>query len=164
MQDENFHCDPDTKRRYFDDILGPQEYIPEMWTVKKDLVYKLIPCLQAGLENTQSAFAEHDSSLGRTTTKNRMWAETLEQEIRDMKDCIEQLKVIDIINTLPMNQLKTKNLDCDGRCGQYGTCQGEVKNVTVKSGDERRSWGTYNYCESAIREDEKNGYIVLPNE
>lgn len=78
---------------------GPQEYIPEMWTIEKDLVYKLIPCLQAGLENTQSALAEHDAALGRTTTKNRMWAETLEQEIRDMKDCIKKLKVMDASNS-----------------------------------------------------------------
>lgn len=60
--------------------------------------------------------------------------------------------------------LPKKNSNCDGRCSQYGTCKGEVKNVEVKSGDERRSWGRYNYCESAIREDETNGYIVLTNE
>jgi len=52
---------------------------------------------------------------------------------------------------------------CDGRCGQYGTCKGEVRPVTVKSGDGRRTWGRYNYCEVAIAEDEESGYIVLPN-
>ena len=80
-------------------ILGPQEYIPEIWSIKKDLVYKAISCLQGGLENTQSALVEHDVALGRTTTKNRMWAETLEQEIRDMKDCIKQLKVMNASNS-----------------------------------------------------------------
>lgn len=69
-----------------------QKHLPEMWTIKKDLVDKIIPCLEAGLENTQSALAEHDASLGRTTTKNRMWAETLEKQIQDMKDCIKELK------------------------------------------------------------------------
>ena len=72
-------------------IFGLETYLPEVWSIKKDLVYKTISCLQSGLENTQSALAEHDFSFGRTTTKNRMWAETLEQEIRDTKDCIKQL-------------------------------------------------------------------------
>jgi hypothetical protein len=88
MKDENYHCKPDSE------LLGPQEYLPEIWKIKKDLVYKLITTLQAGLENTQSALVEHDTALGRTTTKNRMWAETLEQEIRDMKDCIKELKLL----------------------------------------------------------------------
>jgi hypothetical protein len=52
---------------------------------------------------------------------------------------------------------------CDGRCGQYGTCKGEVRPVTVKSGNGRRTWGRYNYCENAKVETEKLGYIVLPN-
>lgn len=100
----------DTKRGFFDDsecfpkvvpeiILGPQQYQPEKWVIEKDLVYKIISCLEAGLENTQSTLTEHDTSLGRTTTKNRMWAETLEQEIRDMKDCIKQLKVLNVSNS-----------------------------------------------------------------
>lgn len=76
-----------------------QEYQPEILSIKKDLIYKLIPCLEAGLENTQCALSEHDSSLGRTTTKNRMWAEILEQEIQSMKDCIKQLKVLNVSNS-----------------------------------------------------------------
>jgi hypothetical protein len=54
-------------------------------------------------------------------------------------------------------------LFCHGRCVKYGTCKGEVRRVTVKSGDGRRTWGKYNYCEAAISEDERGGYIVLPN-
>ena len=54
-------------------------------------------------------------------------------------------------------------LSCDGRCGQHGTCKGDVQQVTVKSGDGRRTWGRYNYCEAAISEDVTNGYIVEPN-
>lgn len=80
-------------------VLGPQEYVPEIWSIKKDLVYKTISCLQSGLENTQSALIEHDVALGRTTTKNRMWAETLEQEIKDTKECIRQLKTLGISHT-----------------------------------------------------------------
>lgn len=82
-----------------DPINIPEVYQPEIWQIKKDLVYKLIPCLQTGLENTQSTLAEHDSSLGRTTTKNRMWAETLEQEIRDIEDCIKQLRLMNASNS-----------------------------------------------------------------
>lgn len=82
-----------------ENTFGPQEYLPEIWEIKKDLVYKLIPALQAGLENTQSALVEHETALGRTTTKNRMWAETLEREIQDMRDCIKQLKVLNVSNS-----------------------------------------------------------------
>lgn len=89
----------DSKINYFDDSNFFPNVVPEIWSIKKDLIYKLIPCLEAGLENTQHALIEHDASFGRTTTKNRMWAETLEQEIRDMEDCIEQLRMIDISNS-----------------------------------------------------------------
>jgi hypothetical protein len=78
---------------------APQKYIPEIWPIKKDLVYKLIPCLEAGLENTQTALAEHDATFGRTTAKNKMWAEALEREIRDMRDCIEELKLLNAGNS-----------------------------------------------------------------
>ena len=54
-------------------------------------------------------------------------------------------------------------LFCHGRCVKRGTCKGEVRRVTVKDGDGRGTWGEYNYCEAAILEDERNGYIVLPN-
>lgn len=95
MQNKNcYHSD-----KGYEIFLGPQEYQPEMLTIKKDLILKIISCLQDGLENTQSALAEHDFSFGRTTTKNRMWAETLEQEIQDMKDCIKQLKVLNVSNS-----------------------------------------------------------------
>jgi len=90
MKDENFHCQPDK---------SIQEYQPEIWSIKKDLIYKIIPCLEAGIENTQSALDEHDIAYGRTITKNKMWAETLEQEIKDMKDCIKQLKEMNAGNS-----------------------------------------------------------------
>jgi hypothetical protein len=91
---ENFHCKPDSEFN-----LGPQKYIPEIWRIEKDLVYKLIPALEAGLENTQSVLVEHDAALGRTTAKNKMWAEILEREIRGMEDCIKQLKLLNISHT-----------------------------------------------------------------
>ena len=50
-------------------------------------------------------------------------------------------------------------LACDGRCGQYGECEGEVHRVEVK-GTNGRSWGKYNYCAVARKTDEANGYDV----
>lgn len=70
----------------------PLEYQPEMLTIKKDLIYKLLSALEFGLESAQQVLCEHDTSLGRDWTKNRIWAETLEKEIQDMKDCIKELK------------------------------------------------------------------------
>lgn len=93
MKDEDYHCRPNWEP------FVSQEYIPEIWQIKKDLVYKLIPCLEAGLENTQASLEDHIITLGRTTTKNKMWAETLEQEIKDTKDCIKQLKMVGINHT-----------------------------------------------------------------
>lgn len=95
----------DTKFNYFDDSkCFPKVWIDapkykELWHIDRTLVESAISCLQSGLENTQSALVEHDVALGRTTTKNRMWAETLEKEIEDTKDCIKQLKMVGINHT-----------------------------------------------------------------
>ena len=131
MQDESFHCKPDTQSswtyknnktgetvispcidsRYWngdwecvDSSYSPQVWIGapkhrELWYIDRTLVENTISCLQSGLENTQSTLVEHDRVLGRTTTKNRMWAETLEQEIKDTKECIRQLKTLGISHT-----------------------------------------------------------------
>jgi hypothetical protein len=50
-------------------------------------------------------------------------------------------------------------LACDGRCGQFGECEGEIQRVTVR-GINGRSWGKYNYCAKARKIDEANGYDV----
>jgi|JI7StandDraft_1071085.scaffolds.fasta_scaffold307018_2 hypothetical protein len=47
--------------------------------------------LEVGLENTQCALIEHDANLGRTTRKNREWAETLEEDIKKMRLAIGHL-------------------------------------------------------------------------
>lgn len=95
----------DTKRGFFDDSqCFPKVWIDapkhkELWYIDRTLVENTIFCLESGLEKTQSALIEHDVALGRTTTKNRMWAETLEQEIKDTKECIRQLKTLGISHT-----------------------------------------------------------------
>lgn len=53
---------------------------------------------------------------------------------------------------------------CDGRCGPFGACEGAIQTVTVWSPDGRRNWGTYRYCERAIKEDIENGYVVRDRE
>lgn len=64
---------------------------PLIYTVEGILMDRIKACLEDGLENTQSALIEHDSSLGRTTHKNRWWAETLERQIAEMKAVIQKL-------------------------------------------------------------------------
>jgi hypothetical protein len=48
--------------------------------------------------------------------------------------------------------------DCDGACKRDGDCSGAIKAVEVLKNNE--SWGRFNYCESAIKTDERNGYEV----
>lgn len=69
-----------------------QNYIPELWTVQKDDIYSSIKCLDAGIDYARNALAEHDSNLGRTTRKNRQWAETMEGDIREMERLIDRLR------------------------------------------------------------------------
>jgi hypothetical protein len=48
--------------------------------------------------------------------------------------------------------------DCNGACKRDGDCRGEVRTVEVLKNNE--SWGRFNYCETAIKTDERNGYEV----
>lgn len=74
----------------------PKHINPKFGKSKKDLVYKLIPALEAGIEHTTENLCNHDASLGRTTRKNKEWAETIEKDIRDMEDCLAQLKLLSV--------------------------------------------------------------------
>lgn len=67
---------------------GPE---PLRYWVEGALMDRIKASLEDGLENTHSALIEHDSSLGRTTHKNRWWAETLERQIEEMKAVIQML-------------------------------------------------------------------------
>jgi hypothetical protein len=60
-------------------------YQPEIWHVEKDTIYAAIPAVASGLECARECLAQHDSALGRTTLKNKTWAETLEKDIRHME-------------------------------------------------------------------------------
>ena len=69
-----------------------KDYIPELWTVKKDYIYAAIEAVRNGLEYTITELVTHDLDLGRTTKKNRMWAETMEKDIKQMEQTLEDLK------------------------------------------------------------------------
>lgn len=67
-------------------------YKPEMWTIQKDVIYAAIPAVENGLEYARECLITHDSALGRTTLKNKSWAETMEKDIRQMESALAMLK------------------------------------------------------------------------
>jgi hypothetical protein len=68
------------------------EYQPEIWKVEKDTIYAAISAVEAGLEYAKECLAVHDTSLGRTTLKNKNWAETIEKDIRELTKTLAMLK------------------------------------------------------------------------
>lgn len=72
---------------------GFQGYQPELWTVKKDDIYAAIHAVQNGLEYARECLSAHDSNLGRTTLKNRTWAERMEEDIRHMESTLNALRL-----------------------------------------------------------------------
>ena len=67
-------------------------YLPEIWRVEKDVIYAAIPAVENGLEYARECLAQHDAALGRTTLKNKAWAETMEKDIRHMERTLELLR------------------------------------------------------------------------
>jgi hypothetical protein len=57
-----------------------QTYIPKDFTVPKDFIY------------ARDCLLQHDSVLGRTTYKNKTWAETIEKDILQMEKTLEDLR------------------------------------------------------------------------
>ena len=74
------------------DWLGPLTYQPEIWRVEKDTIYAAIPAVESGLEYARECLAQHETALGRTTLKNKTWAETMEKDIRHMERTLEMLR------------------------------------------------------------------------
>lgn len=64
----------------------------KLWAVKKEYIYAAIEAVQNGLEYANSILISHDDALGRTTKKNRMWAEVIENDIRQMRQTLEDLR------------------------------------------------------------------------
>lgn len=50
-------------------------------------------------------------------------------------------------------------MKCEGECSREGTCIGQVKKVLV-SGNGFKEPFKFNYCETAVKEDEKRGFVV----
>ena len=73
-------------------LLVPTCYQPEIWQVEKNVIYASIPAVEAGLEYAKELLAAHDRDLGRTTLKNKTWAETIEADIRHMTRTLEMLR------------------------------------------------------------------------
>ncbi len=67
-------------------------YIPEVWTVEKDVIYAAIPAVGAGLEYARECLIAHDAMHGRTTHQNKTLAETMEQHIRYMEKTLAMLR------------------------------------------------------------------------
>ena len=63
-------------------------YTPELWSVKKDVIYAAIQSVQFGLEYARECLSAH----GRTTYKNKRWAEAMEKDIRQMEKTIKMLR------------------------------------------------------------------------
>lgn len=68
-------------------------YQPETIAIPTQELRKIVDALEAGLEHTQTVLSEHDASLGRTTRKNKNWAESLEKDIEFSKNLIKMLKL-----------------------------------------------------------------------
>ena len=51
---------------------------------------------------------------------------------------------------------------CDGgdNCLLQGGHKGDVKSVNVTDKESELDWGKFNYCERAIEEDVKRGFLV----
>lgn len=68
------------------------EYQPETVAIPTLEAENIVDALECGLEHTQTVLAEHDACLGRTTRKNKNWAEQLEKDIEFLKVRILMLK------------------------------------------------------------------------
>lgn len=73
-------------------MTGSSSYVAEVWGVEKDVIYAAIRAVDSGLEYARECLATHEVSLGRTTLKNKTWAETMEKDIRHMARTLEILR------------------------------------------------------------------------
>lgn len=73
-------------------MLGQLTYRPEIWQVEKDTIYSAIHAVECGLEYANECLAQHEATLGRTTMKNRTWAETMDAHIRCMQVTLKMLR------------------------------------------------------------------------
>ena len=69
-----------------------KSYAQEMLTGRNESINAAIVSVQNGLEYARECLNYHDGTVGRTTPKNRIWAETIESDIRQMEAALKMLK------------------------------------------------------------------------
>lgn len=89
----------------------PQQYQPEMWTVRKDDIYAAIAALEAGLENSRENLTKHDADVGRTTRRNAAWAKLLERDIESISRVLARLRGYSS-STMPLPDAKPSGEGC----------------------------------------------------
>jgi len=67
-------------------------YQPEIWSMLKDSIYAAQHVIRLGLENTQELLVTHDINRGRGTKSNRLTAERLENDIKQMQNALAELE------------------------------------------------------------------------
>ena len=63
----------------------------EFCSVDKEIIRRAWSGICFAIETTKSCLVDHDVSLGRTTRKNKQWAETLEGDIRALEKSKQEL-------------------------------------------------------------------------
>jgi len=67
-----------------------------------------------------------------------------------------------------MDKKEQEKFRCNGVCNKQGDCKGTVQKVQVLEKDcyvnnykdGLKDWGFFNYCQTAIEVDRKNGFLV----
>ena len=68
------------------------EYKPKCRTIEENLLKNTVDGLTSGLEYAEMALQDHEIKLGRTTRKNKMWAEQIERDIDFLQKTIKNIK------------------------------------------------------------------------
>jgi hypothetical protein len=69
--------------------MNHQYYQPETWAILKDSIYAAQEALKIGIENSKELLAEFEFRFGRSTRSNRITAERIEEEIRQMEYALD---------------------------------------------------------------------------
>jgi hypothetical protein len=58
--------------------------LPTVYQIDDQAIRKARTAIESGIEYLNMCRAEHEQNLGRTTLKNRMWAERMDSDLNDM--------------------------------------------------------------------------------
>lgn len=70
----------------------PTQLLPTMITVDEEILRRSLTIAEDSKEFAQVLLAIHERDLGRTTVKNRLWAEYLDQRIAAAGKHIDELR------------------------------------------------------------------------